>query len=380
MTVRSARVSKVLCAVGVAALLAVTFAAAASAGHSARRSFPSLQKDINALVAAGAPGVVVTARRGHRVEQTAGGFADVRTRTPMRATDLFRTGSLTKTYVATVVLQMVAEGTLSLEDTVERWLPGLVTNGDTITLRQLLNHSSGIPEFDQDPRVLKPYLAGNLGYRWSPLALVKVALSHKASAPGLHHSYSNTNYLLVGLVVEAASHHTLAAELKRRIFTPLHLDATTFQLHLGPDAPYAHGYFTLGKPPATDISALSAYPWAAGAIVSSGADTATFYRALLRGQLLPTKQLDEMKTTLSEGAKTDFPGSRYGLGLESLRLPCGRAWGHGGNYPGYLVYSLTSNDGSRQAVVLLNEDPASLPKSALHEFLKLLVKSYCGAG
>ena len=87
-----------------------------------------------------------------------------------------------------------------------------------------------------------------------------------------------------------------------------------------------------------------------------------------------------MKTTLSEGAKTDFPGSRYGLGLESLRLPCGRAWGHGGNYPGYLVYSLTSNDGSRQAVVLLNEDPASLPKSALQKFLKLLVKSYCGAG
>jgi len=93
--------------------------------------------------------------------------------------------SLTKAYVATVVLQLAGEGKLSLGDTVERWLPGLVPASDRITIRQLRNHSSGVPEFDQEPRILKPYLAGNLHYHWSPQALVRIAVSHKRQfAPG----------------------------------------------------------------------------------------------------------------------------------------------------------------------------------------------------
>jgi D-alanyl-D-alanine carboxypeptidase len=363
------------------ALFAGTLIATASARPiSSSSPERSLRKDVNALLATGVPGVVVITRRGDRVGQVAGGLADMQTRTPMRADDRFRTGSLTKTYVATVVLQLAAEGKLALEDTVERWLPGLVPNGDRITIQQLLNHSSGLPEFDQDQRVLKPYLAGNLRYHWSPRALVKIALSHKPRfAPGARYSYSNTNYLLVGLIVEAATGHSLGTELTQRIFTPLHLKATSFQTTPGLSGPYAHGYFTIGKPPVADISGLSPYPWAAGAIVASGADTATFYRALLRGKLLHPAQLREMKTTLAEGTKSDLPGSRYGLGLESLRLSCGRAWGHGGNFPGYLAYSLTSDDGNRQAVVLLNEDPSSLPKNVGPRFFKLLDEAYCNA-
>jgi D-alanyl-D-alanine carboxypeptidase len=360
-------------------LLGGTLVAVASAGPANSDVVPpSLQKDADALVAGGVPGVVVITRRGERIGQITAGLANTGAQTPMRAEDRFRTGSLTKTYVATVVLQLVAEGKFALDDSVERWLPGIVPNGNRITIRQLLNHSSGLPEFDQDPRVLKPYLAGNLSYHWSPRALVKIALTHKSLfAPGDRYSYSNTNYLIVGLIVEAASGHSLATELKQRIFTPLHLRATSFQTRPGLSGRYAHGYFTIGKPPAADISGLSPYPWAAGAIVANGADTATFYRALLRGKLLHGAQLREMKTTLSEGSKSDLPGSRYGLGLESQRLSCGRAWGHGGNFPGYLAYTLTSNNGNRQAVVLLNEDPSSLPKSVGPRFFKLLEKAYC---
>ena len=363
------------------AAMSRTKGASLPAGSAATRSsspLPSLQTEVDALVDAGVPGVVVIMHRGGRDLSVVSGLADIRTRTPMRADDRFRVGSLTKTYVATVLLQLVGEGRLSLGDTVDRWLPGLVPNGDKITIRELLNHSSGVPEFDQDPRVLKPYLAGNLHYRWSPRALVKIALSHTSLfAPGTRYSYSNTNYLLVGLIVEAATGHSLAAELKQRIFAPLDLKTTSFQTRSGLEAPYAHGYYTFDKPPARDISGLSPYPWAAGAIVASGSDISTFYRALLRGKLLHAEELRAMTKTLSEGSNADLPGSRYGLGLESLSLACGRAWGHGGNFPGYLVYSLTSPDGSRQASVLLNEDPSSLPKSIGSGFFKLLQKAYC---
>ncbi len=361
-------------------VLLATFAvvAVSASATNSISSGPSLQDDADALVATGVPGVVVLSRRGGRVVRVVSGLANVRTGLRMRPLDGFRAGSLTKTYVATVVLQLAGEGKLSLGDTVERWLPGLVPGGDRITIRQLLNHSSGVPEFDQDPRVLKPYLAGNLHYHWSPQALVRIALSHKRPfAPGARYSYSNTDYLLVGLIVEAATRRSLAAELGKRIFIPLNLKMTSFQTRPGLVAPYAHGYYIFDKPPASDISGLSPYPWAAGAIVANAADIATFYRALLRGKLLHAKELKAMTTTLAEGSKTDFPGSRYGLGLESLPLPCGRAWGHGGNFPGYLAYTLTSQDGNRQAVVLLNEDPSSLPKTFGPAFFKLLQQAYC---
>jgi D-alanyl-D-alanine carboxypeptidase len=165
-------------------------AVSASATNSVS-SESSLQNDADALVATGVPGVVVLSRRGGRVVRVASGLANVRAGLPMQAVDRFRAGSLTKTYVATVALQLAGEGKLSLDDTVERWLPGLVPGGDKITIRQLLNHSSGVPEFDQDPRVLKPYLSGNLHYHWSPQALVRIALSHERPfAPGARYSYS----------------------------------------------------------------------------------------------------------------------------------------------------------------------------------------------
>lgn len=344
----------------------------------AARATQSLRSDASALVAAGAPGVVVISRRGGQVTRFALGAADVRTGELMRTGDRFRIGSVTKTYVATVALQLVAEARLGLTDTVARWLPGLVPNGQHITIRELLNHSSGVPDFDQDPRVLKPYLTGHLGHHWAPRALVKIAVSHPARfAPGTRYSYSNTNYLLDGMVIEAVTRQSLTRELEQRIFRPLHLNSTSFDIRPGLARPYAHGYYTINKPPATDISGLSPYPWAAGAITSTGQGVAIFYRALLRGRLLPRRELGEMKSTIPEGAQSDLPGSRYGLGLESFRLPCGEAWGHGGNFPGYLVLALTSRDGSRQAVVLVNEDPMSLPKGAGPRFFKLVADAYC---
>ena len=147
---------------------------------------------------------------------------------------------------------------------------------------------SGIADFETDPRYLKPYLSGDFGYYWAPRQLVKMAVSHPPLfPPGVtkHTSYSNTNYVLLGLVVEAATGNSIGAELRNRIFRPLHLDGTSYPTTKpGLPSPYAHGYIVVGKPPATDVTGLSpSLSPASGAIVSTAEDVADFYRALLSG-------------------------------------------------------------------------------------------------
>ena len=168
-------------------------------------------------------------RDKNRTVSIASGLGNVDEQTPMRPGDRFRIASHTKTYVATVVLQLVSEGKLRLDDTVEQWLPGLVPNGDEITIRQLLNMTSGLFDYEQDPRVFAPYINGDLGYHWSPLELVQIAVSHEPLfEPGATQSYSNTGYILAGLIIEAATGNTLRGELSHRIFRPLDLRATSF--------------------------------------------------------------------------------------------------------------------------------------------------------
>ena len=173
----------------------------------------------------------------------------------MRPGDSFRIGSLTKTYVATVLLQLAEEGRLSLDDPVARFLPGLVPGGDKITIRQLLNQTSGLFDYEKDPRVLAPYLAGNLAHRWAPRKLVRIAVSHRPLfTPGTRYSYSNTNYILAGLIVEAATGSTLGRVLDRRLFTPLRLRHTAFPTSPRGRCPMRTATTCSAKPPAADIT------------------------------------------------------------------------------------------------------------------------------
>ena len=167
---------------------------AAGAGASPRNANDkrsTLQAQMDMLVATGVPGVVVLVHGKNGTLRLASGRSDLARKTSMRVTDRFRVGSITKSFIATVVLQLAGEGKLSLDDTVDHWLPGAVPNGKTITLRQLLGHRSGLYDYLSDPRVLKPYLAGNFGYTWTPRRLVAVSAAHKPLfAPG-------TKYLLL---------------------------------------------------------------------------------------------------------------------------------------------------------------------------------------
>jgi D-alanyl-D-alanine carboxypeptidase len=313
-----------------------------------------LAKTVRALVADGAPGALIVIRSPGRTDRAVAGLGRINPRTPLRGVDRYRVASVTKTFVATVVLQLAAEKKRALDDPEERWLPGLVPKGNKITLRQLLSHTSGLFDYDSDAKWQAARLA-KPGRIWSPRELVAIATSHRPLfPPGKSWSYSNTNYVLLGLVVEAVTGHSLGVELQRRIFGNLALRSTSYPTKTAIPGRFAHGYFVSPGPPVPrprgtliDVSSLaSPSAWGAGQIVSNANDLATFFRALLGGRLLPPAQLAAMKTLV--------PGYDYGLGLAATPTACGRAYGHNGDFPGWRTLVLASPNGKRVLVVMVN--------------------------
>jgi D-alanyl-D-alanine carboxypeptidase len=312
-----------------------------------------LRREVNRVVAAGVPGVIVLVRDGRRTVRVAGGAARLKPRQAMRVSDRFRIGSLTKTYVATVVLQLAGEGKLSLDDSVERWLPGMVPNGQNITVRELLNHHSGLFDFFNDPQHLAPYLAGDFAHVYTPEQLVAIAVAHPPLFPpgarpplfpaNPNEAYSNTNYVLLGLIVEKVAGRSIGAELSRRIFRPLKLRDTLFSTGRRIPGRHAHGYFFPDARTRLDTTSVSpTHTWAAGAIVSTADQVARFYRALLFGRLLRPNLLRAM-TTFTDA---------YGLGILLGRTPCGTQWLHTGEIAGYNSIATNTKNGRRQVVLL----------------------------
>jgi D-alanyl-D-alanine carboxypeptidase len=333
-------------ALGLAAMLAAAGCGAATPTATAPAPIvdrAALQAELDALVDLGVPGVVVLVADGEQTEVMTAGVSDLDAGTPMGAADTFRIASVTKPFTATVVLQLVGEGVLSLDDTVQDWLPGIVRDADRITIGQLLHHTSGIADYFDDPAVLEPYLQGDYGHVWTPQQLVEIADQLGATgAPGGEWSYSNTNYAIVGLIVEAATGRPLGDEMRTRIFDPLDLEHTTFAIDATPDATLAHGYL-MGAGDPIDVTGVFPFPFGAGNIVSDAADTATFYAALLGGEMLDA----ELEPPTGDDAVP------YGLGLMAWTLPCGIALGHDGGFAGYSSRSLVLEDG-RQVVILSN--------------------------
>jgi len=310
---------------------------------------------MDSLVTLGVPGVVLLIReRGRNVTLTAG-VSSLTTSTmnstasalPMLASKRFRIGSLSKTYLATVMLQLVSESRANLEDTVERWVPGAIVNGQTITIRQLLNHTSGICEYFNDPRVLAPYFGGDFGFAWTPRQLVGIADSHgPGPTPGVLQEYSNTNYTLLALVIEAVTGRTMSQVLQERLLNPLALGRTTLAVAANPDASRVRGYLLSDGPP-LDVTDLFPFYWGAGNIVSDVADVSRFYDALLSGALLPAPMLTAMKSPAPS------PGNNIGIGHIRTQTPCGVAYGHDGAVPGSFATSFGVS-GGRVVVALSN--------------------------
>ena len=299
----------------------------------------------------------------------------------MTSTDRFRVGSVTKTFVATVVMQLVAERKLTLDDSVEQHLPGLVPNGGAITIRELLSHTSGLADYFSNKRIYAPYLNGHFTYAWGHRAIVRLSARDAPiftpGAPG-HWAYSNTGYYILGLTIEQVTGHTLATELSRRIFRPLGLTHTTLPSTPALPGRWAHGYTPGGANTLHDISHISpSILWAAGGIVSTAGDIAMFQRALFQGRLLPLALVRQMQRT-----QIMIPRTRgrqaMGLGLFRRRFPCSPAWGHGGDLPGYTTTAYSSRDAERQVVVAMNVgEEDALSTAARNAVDDLITVAYC---
>ncbi|MEI5103357.1 serine hydrolase domain-containing protein [Streptomyces sp. PmtG] len=364
-------------ALAAGALAAPAAAAPATGAHDGHHD--ATERALNAAVHRLAPGATAQARDAHGTWNAAAGIGDLDKRTPRGTHDHFRAASITKTFTATVALQLEAEGRLDLDDTVGRWLPGLVEgngyDGDRITLRQLLNHTSGIFEVAEDEDFLKR-VAGRafLKHRydtWTPQELIGIALRHKPyAAPGEVFHYSNTNYGILQLVIEKATGRGYGDEIRRRVIGPLKL-RHTYVPHTRPTMPKPSSRAYMLFVDESDEKLHDATEFnpslfgAAGSMISTSADLNRFYGALLGGRLLPAEQLAEMKKTVGKG---DEARMRYGLGLESLKLSCTTVWGHLGDIHGSTSLAMASEDGRHALAVNFNGPDADRDSVAEAEF------------
>jgi D-alanyl-D-alanine carboxypeptidase len=312
---------------------------------------------LEAVLRAGVPGAMVVANGPALSWGRAAGVADAESGAPMTSRHRFLIGSVSKTFVAAVVLQLVEEGALALDEEV-----GPIAEG--VTLRQLLNHTSGLPDYYADfDSLIAPYRADR-GYKPDLTPRGALELVHarpRLFPPGAGWEYSGGNYLALGLIVEEATGATLREELKRRIAEPLGLEGTDLRDRAG----LARAYLQPGNPVfpdagegLDDVTDIELFGWGAGEMVSTARDVARFLQALLGGELLTPDLRGELLTTVaSDWEESDG----YGLGIEEVSSlmgqvpsPCGSAWGHLGFAMGHTTIALSSESGDRQVVILAN--------------------------
>ncbi|WP_280499224.1 serine hydrolase domain-containing protein [Nocardia cyriacigeorgica] len=266
------------------------------------------------------------------------------TEEPVSGSEHFRIGSITKTFVATVVLQLVDEGRVALDAPIAKYLPGTVRDGDRITVRQILQHTSGIPDYMKTPGWSTNRWRGEDRFRdYRPDQLLQQAFTRPPDfAPGAKFRYSNSNYIVAGLLIEAVTGRPYGTEIDRRILGPLHLAGTSLpgsNPRLPEPALRAVAELDGRRVDVTEQN--ESLDWAAGEMISTQPDLATFFDALLGGRLLSEQTLAEMRRTVPMGS-----GFHYGLGLERFDLPCGgQVWGHGGQLLGYVTYAYRRDDG-----------------------------------
>jgi D-alanyl-D-alanine carboxypeptidase len=324
--------------------------ASAAPHHPTPRT--QVQRHLDAVVAAGATGATAQVDDGRHRTRASSGVAELGSSRPVPVNARFRAGSVTKTFIGTVILQLVAEHSLGLEDKVDDRLPGVLPTGTGITVRELLNHTSGLRDvLTTFPRPGTPAFLDLRWQTWSPEQLIaRVANQPLLFSPGDEASYSNTNYMLLALIIERITAKPYATAIEQRIIRPLGLQDTSFP---GTDpfihGPHAHAYMPIqqgdGSTSIVDVTAFNpTIMWGGGEIISSTRDLNRFYDVLLGGELLPPDLMRQMHETAK--------GSSYGLGIIRHELSCRiTAWGKDGDAPGYSTWSFSTPDNRKRVTV-----------------------------
>ena len=362
-------------------------------GQSAKRGTSKaaqkrdLKATIQTLVDNGYPGALAakTDKDGNTVGATAGkGNLSTGEAPPLDGE--VRIGSNTKTFVAVVIMKMVEEGKVKLDEPIETYLPGLIkgqgVDGKKITVRQLLQHTSGLPEIMLG---MPDFFAMRNDYV-SPRDVLDMALTRPAQfAPGAKFTYTNTNYIVLGLLAERVGKRPVAEQIETKIIKPLGLKHT-YMPKDGEKAfrgKHPHGYHTRDNKPGKleDITeADPSWAWAAGSMISTPSELNKFMQSIFDGSLLNQASIAEMKKSVPMGDKGDV----YGLGLIGHKLSCGVAWGHGGTIPGYQTDNAVGPDGTA-ATIATTAMPATNAKDTATEEsgekrlgVQALDKALCG--
>ncbi|PHC92718.1 D-alanyl-D-alanine carboxypeptidase [Bacillus pseudomycoides] len=350
-----------------------------SSQTSTQRDRNSVKQAMRDTLDLGFPGILAKTSEGGKTWGYAAGVANLITKKPMKTDFHFRIASVTKTFTATVVLQLAAENRLNLDDSIEKWLPGVIQgNGydaKQITIRQILNHTSGIAEYS---RSQEADFFKNTKKSFTAEELVKIGLSLPPDfAPGKGWSYSNTGYVLLGILIEKVTGNSYAEEIENRIIEPLELSNTFLPGNSSviPGTNHARGYFQPDG--AIELKDVTYYNpsigSSAGDMISTADDLNKFFSSLLSGKLLKEQQLKQMLTTVPTGS-AEISG--YGLGIYETKLPNGVSiWGHSGGIPGFSTFAGGTLGGKHTLAVNLNslgkaDNPDPFKNILLAEFSK----------
>ncbi len=308
----------------------------------------AVQQAADRLVEAGAAGVQFRVARDGDSFVVTSGVAELGSDRPVPADGRFRISCITKPFVAVVVLQLVAEGKIELDRTVESYLPGLLPYGDRITVRNLLQHTSGLYNYADSFQKPGDRFLRDRYKHYEPEDLIAIAAAKPLEfEPGTKFAYCNTNYFVIGLLIKKVTGRTHREEITERILQPLGLTETVLP---GDDpeipGPHARGYMQIGGEP-VDVTLMNpSEAGCAGEIISTTKDLDTFFAALFDGKLLNEPEFTEMTTPLPPEMIENLPmGIGYGLGI--MKLENDRKldlWGHGAGIPGYATFAATTRD------------------------------------
>ncbi|WHX60531.1 serine hydrolase domain-containing protein [Peribacillus frigoritolerans] len=324
---------------------------------STQRDRTAVKQAIRDTLQLGFPGILAKTAEGGKTWGYAAGVADLSTKKPMKTDFRFRIGSVTKTFIATVLLQLAGENRLNLDDSIEKWLPGIIQgNGydaKQITIRQMLNHTSGIAEYSRS----KEADFTHTKRLYTAEELVKIGLLMPPDfAPGKGWSYSNTGYVLLGILIEKVTGNSYAEEIENRIIEPLELSNTFLPGNSSviPGTKHARGYVQPDE--ANELKDVTYFNpsigSSAGEMISTADDLNKFFSYLLSGKLLKEQQLKQMLTTVPTGIE-GIDG--YGLGIYEIKLPNHVSiWGHTGGVPGFSTLAGGTLGGKHTLAINMN--------------------------
>lgn len=327
---------------------------------SAAPAFPAVQRGLERLVEApgGPPGAIATLYRNRDLTVLRAGRADVKRKGAPRATDHMRIASVAKAFSGAVALHLVRSGKLGFEDTITQRLPGMPAAWGAVTVRQLLNHTSGLPDYTKSEGFAGQAKKDPRGLVTPRQIIDWVRADPLEFAPGSRYEYSNTDNIVIGLIVEAVTGRTYRQELKRVVFGRAKLRQTSFPRKAALPNPFIHGYLVAPgeKPEDVSTSLSPSGAWASGAIVSTPKDLNAFIRAYLGLKFFSrAQQRQQMRFVL--GGKSSPPGpgrNSAGLALFRYQTKCGTVYGHTGNFPGYVQWAAATANGERAVTTSLN--------------------------